>query len=174
MGTSSRHKIYLVRTTTSPLCYGNSRSNVLWNVEPDLNRKPAPDAWAVVTASILAASAFGSLCAYLLYKVKEGYSPHVYYKHVTVSMLGYSTVLGYLLLTALLFILIYPLIGLIVADLSRSLMAGIARIYAFEIDRRRHPNAFLLLASSWPITVWAIPFLTLALSMGLLCRSFWK
>ena len=167
MGTSSRHKIYLVRTTTSPLCY-------VRNVEPDLHGILAPDAWAIVTALFLAASAFGSLCAYLLDRAKEGYSPHVYYKHVTISMLGYSTVLGYLLLTGLLFILVYPLIGLIVADLSRSLVAGIARTYAFEIDRRRHPNALLLLASSWPVTVWAIPLLTLALSIGLLCRSFWK
>jgi hypothetical protein len=123
---------------------------------------------------IFAASAFGSLCGYLLVKAKEGYAPNMYYKHVTISMLGVSTVLGYLLLTALLFIMVYPLIGLIVTDLSRALMAGILRVYAFETDKRRHPNTLLLFASGWPITVWAIPFLTLALSMGLLCRSFWK
>ncbi|HSS78532.1 MAG TPA: hypothetical protein VLV54_17535, partial [Thermoanaerobaculia bacterium] len=127
MGTSSRHKIYLVRTTSSPHCH--SRSVLLQNVEPDLHRKPRPDTWAIVTALFFAVSVFGFLGVYLLYRARVAYSPDVYYQHVTISMLGVGTVLAVLLFGALVFIVVYPLMGLTVTYTFRALVTEIVQIY---------------------------------------------
>jgi len=170
MHTSTGRKIILLKPTT----YGDVRCRNGLAVEAGVRRKPKPDVWAVVTATMFAAVAFWILCDWLLYWAKVSHSPHIYYEHVTLSMLGFPEVLGWLTLATLLFIFVYPLMGLIVSSICGGLAAAIARIYKFEPGERRHPNAFLLFASSWPVTIWTIPLLAFAWGMGLICKFYWK
>lgn len=179
MRTSTGRKIVLLERTP-PLSCGDVRGRgaviVQRGVEPAVRPKAKPDPWAVALATILAMLAFGIICAYLLFLAKESYSHShaVYYKHVTLSMLGLPQVLGGLMLAALPFIFVYPLMGLVVSSLSGVLAKAIARLYEFGPGERVHPNTFLLFASSWPVTILTIPLLAFAWGIGIVCRFFWK
>ena len=173
MRTATGRKIVLLeRTTVVPLTCVDVRGRGV--VDLAARRKPKPDTWAVVTATILSAAAFEVLCEVLLYWSKVSYSSHVYYKHVTLAMLGIPEVLGALALAVMLFMFAYPLMGLFVAFLCGELGAAIVRIYKLRSGGRAHPNTFLLFVASWPVMIWTIPLLVFAWGLGIVCRFFWK
>lgn len=139
--------------------------------------KPRPRPWAVVQAVALSALACWLFGASLLKQAKIDHGPpNVFYKFVDASMLDPSIVLQYVVLPLALFILFYPVMGLLVTYISGALAIWIGRIYEFARDRSRrlHPDTLLIYASAWPVTVWLIPMLVFAVGMGFIYRSFWR
>ncbi len=174
MKTSTELRVWLV-----PLPRSSVRSASCSAVSPCIKPvvpppPPKPEVWAVVAATILTGIALGVFCFGLLYWARVNYSPRIYYRHVTLSMLGVPEVLGGLLLGILLFILIYPFMGVVVTFLCKILVTSIARVYEWPLVGRWHPNAFLLVASSWPVTIWTIPPLTIAWVMGTFYKFYWQ
>jgi hypothetical protein len=162
-----------------PLSRGSLRycNDVLRNREPVVLRKPRPRPWAVVQAVALSALACWLFYAYLLAQAKIHHGPpNVFYKFVDASMLDPSVLLQNVIFPVALFILFYPVIGLLVTYLSGALAVPIGQIYEFERDRSRrlHPDTLLIYASAWPVTVWLIPLLVFAMGMGIIYRSFWR
>lgn len=177
MHTATGRKIVLLERTTSPLIYGVRRT-AKNGAEPGI---PRPDSWAVAIATLLTTSAFGVFFTYFLYLSKVDYSEFhsvhpVYYKHVTWPMLvDWPAFPLRVMVFVLLFIIVYPLMGLIVAGLCEKLGEWIAHFYVLKRGERWHPNILLIFCSSWPVTVWAVPLLALAVVLGIIYGPFlWK
>lgn len=145
--------------------------------EPAVPPKPKPRPWAVALAVALSILAAWLLGAWLLAQAKIHHGPeNVFYKHVDASMLDPAILLQYVILPVALFLLFYPVTGLLVTFISGVLAAAIGRVYEFPRDpsRRVHPDTLLIYAAAWPVTMWLIPLLIFAWVMGHICKPLWK
>ena len=92
---------------------------------------------------------------------------------VTLRMLGWQTVLIDGVGLGLLYAVIHTIIGRLIATLGHGLWRANMKTYSGE-DEVWGPNGAMIFGAMWPLTVFLIPILLLALLMGALYQLLWR
>lgn len=94
---------------------------------------------------------------------------------VSFAQLGIGTVLMLAMVAAAYAIVLHPILGRSVHAVAEFLTRHIVSVYRLDADMSKwDPDVSIIFGSAWPITIISIPFLFIALFIGLVYRALWQ